>query len=32
MFMSKLRKKLGDEPNANIVVVRVKGYKLEISS
>ncbi len=32
MFISKLRKKLETEPNANIVVVRSKGYKLEISS
>lgn len=32
MFISKLRKKLEDEPNAHIVVVRGKGYKLEISS
>jgi hypothetical protein len=32
MFISKLRKKLEGEPNANIVVVRGKGYKLEITS
>lgn len=31
MFISKLRKKLEDDPNINIVVVRGKGYKLEIS-
>jgi DNA-binding response OmpR family regulator len=32
MFISKLRKKLESDPNSNIVVVRGKGYKLEISS
>jgi DNA-binding winged helix-turn-helix (wHTH) protein len=32
MFISKLRKKLEPNPNINIVVVRGKGYKLEISS
>ena len=32
MFISKLRKKLEGEPNANIVVVRGKGYKLEVIS
>ena len=32
MFISKLRKKLELDPNINIVVVRGKGYKLEISS
>lgn len=32
MFISKLRKKLEPDPNINIVVVRGKGYKLEISS
>jgi hypothetical protein len=32
MFISKLRKKLEFDPNINIVVVRGKGYKLEISS
>ncbi|MCR8556377.1 winged helix-turn-helix domain-containing protein [Mucilaginibacter sp. BJC16-A38] len=32
MFISKLRKKLEPEPNINIVVIRGKGYKLEISS
>lgn len=31
MFISKLRKKLEDDPNINIVVIRGKGYKLEIS-
>jgi hypothetical protein len=31
MFISKLRKKLEVEPNINIVVIRGKGYKLEIS-
>ncbi len=30
MFISKLRKKLEPEPNINIVVIRAKGYKLEI--
>jgi DNA-binding response OmpR family regulator len=32
MFISKLRKKLQFDPNVKIVVVRGKGYKLEISS
>ena len=32
MFISKLRKKLEPDPNINIVVVRGKGYKLEISA
>lgn len=32
MFISKLRKKLEFDPNIKIVVVRGKGYKLEISS
>lgn len=32
MFISKLRKKLEVEPNIRIVVIRGKGYKLEISS
>ncbi|CAH0147839.1 MULTISPECIES: winged helix-turn-helix domain-containing protein [unclassified Pedobacter] len=32
MFISKLRKKLEDDPNINIVVVRGKGYKLEINT
>ncbi|MBC7743905.1 MAG: winged helix-turn-helix transcriptional regulator [Flavobacterium sp.] len=32
MFISKLRKKLEFDPNSKIVVVRGKGYKLEISS
>ncbi|WP_245901494.1 winged helix-turn-helix domain-containing protein [Chitinophaga ginsengisoli] len=32
MFISKLRKKLELDPNINIVVIRGKGYKLEISS
>lgn len=31
MFISKLRKKLEDDPNIKIVVIRSKGYKLEIS-
>jgi hypothetical protein len=31
MFISKLRKKLECDPNSNIVVVRGKGYKLEVS-
>ncbi|WP_461787845.1 winged helix-turn-helix domain-containing protein [Pedobacter sp.] len=30
MFISKLRKKLEPDPNVNIVVVRGKGYKLEV--
>lgn len=32
MFISKLRKKLELDPNINIVVVRGKGYKLEVGS
>ena len=32
MFISKLRKKLEPDPNIKIVVVRGKGYKLEIGS
>jgi hypothetical protein len=32
MFISKLRKKLEASPDVNILVVRGKGYKLEISS
>lgn len=32
MFISKLRKKLEADPNINLVVVRGKGYKLEVSS
>jgi DNA-binding winged helix-turn-helix (wHTH) protein len=32
MFISKLRKKLELDPNAKIVVVRGKGYKLEINA
>jgi len=32
MFISKLRKKLEFDPNINIVVIRGKGYKLEICS
>jgi hypothetical protein len=32
MFISKLRKKLELDPNINIVVIRSKGYKLEISA
>jgi Transcriptional regulatory protein, C terminal len=32
MFISKLRKKLELDPNIKIVVIRGKGYKLEISS
>jgi hypothetical protein len=31
MFISKLRKKLEIDPNVNIVVIRGKGYRLEIS-
>ena len=31
MFISKLRKKLELDPNINIVVVRGKGYKLEVN-
>jgi hypothetical protein len=30
MFISKLRKKLEADPNINIVVIRSKGYKLEV--
>lgn len=32
MFISKLRKKLELDPNISIVVIRSKGYKLEVSS
>jgi len=32
MFISKLRKKLELDPNSKIVVVRGKGYKLEVSA
>ncbi|MCF3112018.1 winged helix-turn-helix domain-containing protein [Niabella sp. CC-SYL272] len=32
MFISKLRKKLEPDPNVKIVVIRGKGYKLEISA
>jgi len=32
MFISKLRRKLELDPNINIVVIRGKGYKLEVSS
>jgi DNA-binding winged helix-turn-helix (wHTH) protein len=32
MFISKLRKKLEPDPNINIIVIRGKGYKLEINS
>ncbi len=32
MFISKLRKKLEVDPNINIVVIRGKGYKLDINS
>jgi hypothetical protein len=32
MFISKLRKKLEFDPNVKIVVIRGKGYKLEINS
>src|ERR1044072_8076611 len=32
MFISKLRKKLEDDPTIRIVVIRGKGYKLEISA
>ncbi len=32
MFISKLRKKLEFDPNINIVVIRGKGYKLEVSA
>jgi DNA-binding response OmpR family regulator len=31
MFISKLRKKLELDPNINLIVIRGKGYKLEIS-
>ncbi len=31
MFISKLRKKLECDPNINIIVIRGKGYKLEVS-
>ena len=31
MFISKLRKKLEFDPNIKIVVIRGKGYKLEVS-
>jgi DNA-binding response OmpR family regulator len=32
MFISKLRKKLEFDPNIRIVVIRGKGYKLQISA
>jgi hypothetical protein len=32
MFISKLRKKLEVDPNINIIVIRGKGYKLEVSA
>ena len=32
MFISKLRKKLEVDPNINIIVIRGKGYKLEVNS
>jgi len=32
MFISKLRKKMEPDPDINIIVIRGKGYKLEISS
>ncbi|NII81827.1 winged helix-turn-helix domain-containing protein [Pedobacter sp. SG908] len=32
MFISKLRKKLELDPNINIVVIRAKGYRLEINT
>jgi DNA-binding response OmpR family regulator len=32
MFISKLRKKLEPDPNINIVVIRSKGYRLEINA
>ena len=32
MFISKLRKKLEFDPNIKLVVIRGKGYKLEINS
>jgi DNA-binding response OmpR family regulator len=31
MFISKLRKKLELDPNINIVVIRGKGYRLELN-
>jgi DNA-binding response OmpR family regulator len=31
MFISKLRKKLEADPNVNIIVIRGKGYRLEVS-
>ncbi len=31
MFISKLRKKMEPDPNINIVVIRGKGYKLQVS-
>ena len=31
MFISKLRKKLEIDPNINLIVIRGKGYKLEVS-
>jgi DNA-binding winged helix-turn-helix (wHTH) protein len=31
MFISKLRKKMEPDPNINIVVIRGKGYKLEVA-
>jgi DNA-binding winged helix-turn-helix (wHTH) protein len=32
MFISKLRKRLEPDPNINIVVIRGKGYKLDVNS
>lgn len=32
MFISKLRKKLEHDPNSNLVVIRGKGYKLEVNA
>jgi DNA-binding response OmpR family regulator len=32
MFISKLRKKLELDPKSNILVVRGKGYKLEVTA
>jgi hypothetical protein len=32
MFISKRRKKLEPDPNIKIVVIRGKGYKLEVSA
>jgi DNA-binding response OmpR family regulator len=32
MFISKLRKKLEVDPNIKIVVIRGKGYKLEVNA